>query len=165
MLELRDGTRKKWQAYSLTRTYTKPTQSGERIIGALLVLGQAMGNSDTQDSPPFGLGGSHHLPPYNILCASPRGPHPNGFLFRDSQVGVLKFQQPGLPRLWGRITSCANLRLQWGLKQSCSPHQELCNGMSHATWTKGNRVDSWLLVTESQIINLTPDLSFGHNLC
>jgi len=38
-----------------------------------------MGNTDTQDSPRPGLGGSHHLPPYNILCTSPRGPHPNGF--------------------------------------------------------------------------------------
>jgi hypothetical protein len=38
-----------------------------------------MGNPDTQDSPRLGLGGSHHLPPYSMLCASPRGPHPNGF--------------------------------------------------------------------------------------
>jgi hypothetical protein len=28
VLELRDGTKKKWQAYSLTRTCTKPTQNG-----------------------------------------------------------------------------------------------------------------------------------------
>jgi hypothetical protein len=26
-------------------------------------------NMDAQDSPQLGLGGSHHLPPYNILCA------------------------------------------------------------------------------------------------
>jgi len=39
-----------------------------------------MGNSNSQDSPWLGLGGSHHLPLYSILCASPRGPHPNGFL-------------------------------------------------------------------------------------
>ncbi len=37
-----------------------------------------MGNTDTQDSPQPGLGGSHHLPPYSILCASPWGLHPNG---------------------------------------------------------------------------------------
>jgi len=35
----------------------------------------------------------------------------------------------------------------------------------HAICTQGNRVDSWLLVVGSQIANLTPDLSFGHNLC
>jgi len=37
--------------------------------------------------------------------------------------------------------------------------------MSHATCTQGNRGDSRLLVIKSQIDNLTPGLSFGHNLC
>jgi len=37
--------------------------------------------------------------------------------------------------------------------------------MSHATYTQGNRNNSWFLVVGSQIVNLTPDLSFGHNLC
>jgi hypothetical protein len=46
------------------------------------VLGRNTCNSNTQNSPWPGLGGSHHLPPYNILCASPWGPHPNGFLSR-----------------------------------------------------------------------------------
>jgi len=49
------------------------------------MLGQAMGNLDSQDLPWPGLGGSHHLPPYSILCASPWGPHPNGILSRDSK--------------------------------------------------------------------------------
>ncbi len=57
----------------LTRTCTKPTQGGQCIVGALLVLGRIMGNLNSQDSPRPGLGGIHHLPPYNILCASPRG--------------------------------------------------------------------------------------------
>jgi len=43
------------------------------------VLGQATGNTDTLDSPRPGLGGSHHLPPYSILCGWPRSLHPNGF--------------------------------------------------------------------------------------
>jgi len=38
-----------------------------------------MGNTDTQDSPQPELGGSHYLPPYNILCGWPRSLHPNGF--------------------------------------------------------------------------------------
>jgi hypothetical protein len=33
------------------------------------VLGRDTSNSDLQDSPWPGLGGSHHLPPYSILCA------------------------------------------------------------------------------------------------
>ncbi len=129
------------------------------------MLGRATGNPDTQDSPRPRLGRSHHLPPYSILCASPQGPHPNGFLSRDSQEGVPKLHQPRLPRLWGRITSCVDLRLRCGRKQSCSPRQELFNSMSHIAYTQGNWVNSWLLVVRSQTANLTPGLSFAHNLC
>jgi hypothetical protein len=124
-----------------------------------------MGNSDTQDSPRPRLGGRHHLLAYSILCSSPRGPHPNGFFSRDSHLGVSKFPHLGFPRLWGRITSCANLWLQWNLKQSCSPRQELFDKMLQVAYTQGNRVDSWLLVVRSQIVNLIPDPSFVHNLC
>ncbi len=130
-----------------------------------MVLGRTMGNPDTQDSPRPGLGGSHHLPPYSILCTSPRGPHPNGFLSRDSQVGVSKFQHLGLPRLWGHIISCVDIWLRQGLKKSCSTRRELSNNMLHVACTQGNWVDSRLLVIGSQTANLTPDLSFGHNLC
>jgi hypothetical protein len=60
------------------------------------VLGRATGNSDTQDSPRPRLGGSHHLPPYNILYNSQHGPHPNGFFSWDSQVGgSLEIPTPG----------------------------------------------------------------------
>jgi len=69
-------------------------------------------NSDSQDSPQPGLRGSHHLPLYSILCAFPRGPHPNGFLSWDSQVGVPKLPKLGLSQLWGLITLCVNLRLK-----------------------------------------------------
>ncbi len=84
---------------------------------------------------------------------------------RDSKVGVSKFPHLGLPLLWAPITLRVDLWLQWGLKQSCSPCRELSNGMSHATCTLKHQVDSQLLVVRSQIVNLTPNLSFGHNLC
>jgi hypothetical protein len=71
----------------------------------------------------------------------------------------------GIPVTLGRITSRANLQLQWVLKQSCNLRQELSNGMSHIACTQGNRVDSWLLMVGSQTDSLTCDLSFGHNLC
>jgi len=71
----------------------------------------------------------------------------------------------GLSRFWGPITLCADLWLRWGLKQNCSPRQELSNGMSHTTYTQGNQGDFWLLVVESQIANLTLGPFFGHNLC
>ncbi len=122
-------------------------------------------NTDSQDSPRPELGASHHLPPYIILCAWPQDQHPNVILSRDSQVGILKFLQLGLPQLWRPITLCVDLQLKWGLKQSCSPRQHLSNDVWNATWTQGKQGDSKLLVVRSQIGNLTPDLSYGHNLC
>jgi len=71
-------------------------------------------------------------------------------------VGVLKFTQLGLPRFWGPITLCANLRLRWGLKKSCSPHREFSNDMLHTTCTQENQGGSRLLVVGP---------SFSHNLC
>jgi hypothetical protein len=120
-----------------------------------------MGNSNTQDSPRLKLRGSRHLPLYSIVCASPRGPHPNGFFV----PGVPKFSQLGLSRLWRHITSSTNLWLRWGLKQSYSPYWELFNDMLHVAYMWGNWIDSRLLVVRSQIANLTFDLFLGHNLC
>jgi hypothetical protein len=79
-------------------------------------------------------------------------------------MGVSKFSELGFLWLWGPITLCADLRLWWGLKQSYIPHHELFNGMLHVTCTQGNWVDSWFLVVGSQIVNLTFNFSFGHNL-
>jgi hypothetical protein len=129
------------------------------------MLGQATGNTNSLGSPRLRLGGSHHLPPYSILCISPRHLHPNGFLSQDSQGGVLKLSQFGLPGLWELITPSLDLWSGWGLKQTCSFPQELSDSVSHSTCTHRNRVDSWLLVVESQTSSLTPGLSFDHNLC
>jgi len=133
------------------------------------VLGQAMGNTDTQDSPRPELGGSHHLPPYSILCSSSRRPHPNGYFSRDSRVGVPKSRQMGLPGLWSPITLRKDLGSRCGLKQSCRSRRDLFNGMLHVLWSQVFRVDSRLLVVGSQNWqtprNSTPDPSFGHNLC
>ncbi len=125
-----------------------------------------------QDSPWLGLGGRHHLPPYSILCDSPRGPHPNGF----SLPGL-----PRLPRGSPEISPCgtsgtlkpitlrADLGSKCGLKQSCSSRRELSNGMSHVVCSQIFHVDSRLLVVESQNWQTpgssTPGPSFGHNLC
>jgi hypothetical protein len=82
MLELWDGTRKNDMHQLLTRTYTKLTQSDYYIVGALLVLGRATGTW-TQHGPDLGEGAT--FPPYSILCASPRGLHPNCILSLDSR--------------------------------------------------------------------------------
>ncbi len=121
------------------------------------MLEQATSNS--------GLKGSHHLPPYSIICASSRHLYTNGFLSRDSQGGVLKLSRFGLLPLCEVITLCSDLQLGWGLKQTCSSCQELSNGASHLTCTHRGQVDSWLLVVGSQTASLTPGLSFCHNLC
>ncbi len=120
---------------------------------------------DSLDLPQPEFGGSHHLHPYSIFCVHPRHPHSNGFLSRDSQDGIPKLPQFGLPRLWKLIIPSSNLRLKWSLKQTCSSPQELLNGVSHFTCTHRGRVDSWLLVVESQTASLTPNPSFDHNLC
>jgi hypothetical protein len=120
---------------------------------------------DSLDSPRLGLRGSHHLPPYSILCSSPSHLHPNGSFSRDSQSGVLKLSRFRLSRLWTLITPRPKFGLGRGLTQSCSSRQNLSKGVSHFTCTHQNRVDSWLLVVGSQTVNLTPGPSFKHNLC
>jgi hypothetical protein len=125
------------------------------------VLGRTTGNSDTQDWPWPGLGGSHHLLPYSILCASPQWAT-SKWLFCP---GTPKWESRNCNNWDFRITSCENLRSWWSLKQSCSPRWELSNGLSHIPCTHGNRVNSQLLMVRSQIVNLTLDHSFGHNLC
>jgi hypothetical protein len=132
--------------------------------GTPLVLGQTTGNLDSLDSPRPGLEGSHHLPPYSILCSSPRRLHPNGTFSWDSQGGVPKLSRFGLPGLWAPITSCSDLGLGWGLKQSCIFLWELFNSMSHSFKRRRIRVYSRPLVVGSQTAILTPGPSFAHNL-
>jgi len=120
---------------------------------------------DSHDSPRPGLRGSHHLPPYSILCAFPWHPHPNGFLSRDSQGGVPKLSRFGLLGLCKVIILCSNLRLGWSLKQTCSYPRELSNSVLHSTCTHRGQVNSWLLVVRSQIASLTRNPSFCHNVC
>ncbi len=129
------------------------------------MLGQATGNTDSLDSPRPRLEGSHHLPPYSILCVTLLHPHPNGFLSRDSQGGVPKLSRFGLPGLHEVITLCSDLRLGRDLKQTCSSPWELFNGVSHSPCAHRGWVDSWLLVVGSQTGSLTPGPSFALNLC
>jgi len=129
------------------------------------VLGQAIGNTDSFDSPRPGLRGSHHLPLHSILYVAPRHPHPNGFYSRDSQGGVPKLSRFRLPRLWEVITPSSDLELGWGLKRTCSSPQELFNSVLHSICAHRGRVDSQLFVVGSQTASLTPGPSFDHNLC
>jgi hypothetical protein len=132
--------------------------------GTPLGVGTSHGHLDSLDSPRPGLGGSHHLPPYSILCVRPRRLHPNGTFSRDSQNGVPKLSRFGLLELWATITSRLDLRSGQDLDQTCSLPRELSNAMSHLTCWCRTRVDSWLLVVRSQTASLTSGPSFAHNL-
>jgi hypothetical protein len=70
----------------------------------------------------------------------------------------------GLPGLWDIIASRPDLWSGQDLNQTCSPLRELSKAVSHYPSTRRERVDSRLLVVGSQTANLTPGLSFAHNL-
>jgi hypothetical protein len=136
-----------------------------------LGVGTSHEHFDSQNSPRPGLGGSHHLPPYNILCATPRGLHPNGTFSRDSQVGGPKLFRncpeivPVRVRgLWELITSDCGVWSQQNLNQSYSPCWDLFNAVLHFQFGLREKVDFWLLVVGSQTASLTPGPSFAHNL-
>jgi len=101
-----------------------------------------MGNLHSLDSPRPRFEGSHHFPPYSILCNSPPHLHPNGSFSWDSQSGVPKLFRFRLPGLWTLIAPRPKLGSGQSLNQSCSSPRELSNGVSHFTCTHRNRVDS-----------------------
>jgi hypothetical protein len=71
----------------------------------------------------------------------------------------------GLSGLWELITPSSDLRLGWGLKQTCSSPQELSNNVLHSICAHRGQVDSWFLVVGSQTASLTSGPSFDHKLC
>jgi hypothetical protein len=152
-------------SYLLELASNQPTSWLVHFLEHLQCYDKPLATLDSQDSPQPGFGGSHYLPPYSILCISLRHLHLNGFLSRDSQGGVPKLSQFGLPGFCKFITLCIDLRLGWGLKKTCSSPWELSYGVSYSTCTHWGRVDSQLLVVGSQIVNLTSGPSFFHNLC
>jgi hypothetical protein len=133
-------------------------------LGTPLGVGISHGHFDTLDSPRPGLGGSHHLPPYSIICVTLQEPHPNGSFSRDSQVGVSKLSRLGVPELWELISPDFQVWSRRGLNQSYSSLGELSNAMSLFRFWRREKVASQLLVVGSQTASLTPDPSFAHNL-
>ncbi len=107
-----DQTRKRDQIIKLESTSKTNHKRVNQHSGTPLGVGTSQGHVDTQDSPRPEFEGSHHLPPYNILCSSPRELHPNGTFSRDSQRGVSKLSRVGFPRLWTLTTPSSNLRLE-----------------------------------------------------
>jgi hypothetical protein len=57
-------------------------------------MDEPLAYTNSQDSPQFRLGGSHHLP---LIIFSMHGLHPNVILFQDSQLGRLEIHEIGTP--------------------------------------------------------------------
>jgi hypothetical protein len=70
----------------------------------------------------------------------------------------------GLLELWTAITPDCSVWSQRGLNQSCSPHWDLFNAMSHTQIRFWEEVNSRLLMVGSQTVSLAPAPSFAHNL-
>jgi hypothetical protein len=87
------------------------------------------------------------------------------FCPRTPKLKFPKFLNLRLSWFWRPILFCTNLRLRWGLKQSCYPCRELSNDMLHAIYMQVNHDNSQLLMVGNQIGSLTFSLSFNHNLC
>ncbi len=107
----RDQTRKRDQIILLESASKNQPQRVSQHSGTPLGVGTSHGHLDSQDSSRPKLGGSHHLPPYNILCSSSRRLHPNGSFSRDSQVGVSKLSR-NYPGWSPRTLGAHNSRLQ-----------------------------------------------------
>ncbi len=122
---------------------------------------------DSQDSPWPRFERSHRLPIIIFLWLAigvvPKCHFVLGFPIW--KLGVLKFPKLRFQKLWKLVISCANLQLKWHLKQIFIPFWELLKYILHATYMHVIQDDFWLLVVGNQIDTLTPDLSFGHNLC
>jgi len=131
------------------------------------VLGQATGTLDHE---------THHGPdsgeattlPHIVFFASPR----RGYIQMALFPGTPKLESRNrseivsirVPGLWELITPDCRVWLRQGLNQSCSPRRDLSNDISHSQFGGWEKVDSRLLVVESQTASLTPGPSFAHNL-
>jgi hypothetical protein len=119
----------------------------------------------------FSVGTSHEQPWTHLTHHGPDSREattfPHIIFFASHRGGYIRMtllSRFGLLELWTFTTSCSDLQLGWGLKQSCSSPQELSNAMLLSFCRGGIWVDSQLLVVGSQIANLTPGPSFAHNL-
>jgi hypothetical protein len=70
----------------------------------------------------------------------------------------------GVSGLWELITPDCEIGSRRGLNQTCSPHRDLFNDVSHSQFGCREGIDSRLLVVGSQTANLTHGPSFAQNL-
>jgi hypothetical protein len=109
-------------------------------------------NTDSQDSPRLGLGEATTFPLiiYYVLGHG-----------TSTQMSFC-LETPATLETHNFV---CKLPIKARSKASCSLRWEISNGMWYFTCMQTSQGDSWLLVVGSQIDNLIPDLSLGHNLC
>jgi len=76
------------------------------------------------------------------------------FCLKTPKWESLDFQNWDSLNFWRPITFRANIWLRWGVKWSCSPCQEISNGMWHVTYTYENQGDSWLLMAITCVLSI-----------
>jgi len=149
--------------------HTDLHKPNNKLVSAYLsIFGARMNHEQTQTHKihhGLDLGETNTFPLLVLYVLSHRASTQMSFSPMTPNLGVSKFPKLGLLRLRSPISLYSYLWLKWGLKQSYSPCRDLSNNMLHPTFTQGNWGDSWLLMLGSQIGNLIPDPSFGHNLC
>jgi hypothetical protein len=131
------------------------------------VLGQATGTLDheTHHGPDSGEATTFlHI----VFSAPPRW----GYIPMALFPGTPKLKSRNCPEtvpggvlgLWEVITPDYQVWSQRGLNQGYSPGWYLSNDVLRSQFGGQEEVDSWLFVVGSQIVSLTPGLSFAHNL-
>ncbi len=122
-------------------------------------------NTDSQDSPWFGLGGSHHLPPYNILYTWPQGQHPNVILSRDSQVGNPKIPEIKTPTALEANNFLCKPLIEVRYKEKLQPLLKAFQWYV-ARHLHASKSGLFLIFNGSQIVTLTPAflLAVSHGL-
>jgi hypothetical protein len=105
-----------WRMISMSIIHMNLHKLNNKLVDAQLehfwCMDKPWINTDSQNSPRPKLGEKHYLLPYNILCAWPRGLHPNVICPRIPKLGVPKFSKLGLLQLWRPIISCAKLKIE-----------------------------------------------------
>ncbi len=121
--------------------------------------------SNTSFTWPATFGRRHHSPPYSILCASPRGLHPNVIFSQDSQVGVPKLGLL-LSQNFGRSYISSNqVYFESARAISYSSWKYLSNDVYHAPIGLHLTPDFKGFIIKSQVFYLTHAPSFDCNSC
>jgi hypothetical protein len=100
---------------------------------------------DPQNSPRHGLGEATTFPLIIFFVLGHGDCTQMSFCPRTPKLGIPKFPKLGFLWLWKPITFCTNFQLGWGLKQSYSPHQKLCNGIRNFSiqWILIPKISLW----------------------